>query len=160
MEIGKQARFPDGTRGHIAFFQIGLHSPAGHGGDGAIPSYELKYSHGYRIVSGGTDNHLLLVDLRSRQLNGADASTALDEAGITVNKNGIPFDTGSPMKPSGIRIGTPAVTTRGMKEQDVEKVADFIHAALQSKDDPSALARIREEVFAFNTNFPLPGSDL
>lgn len=117
-------------------------------------------SHGYRIVSGGTDNHLLLVDLRPKQLNGADASTALDEAGITVNKNGIPFDTGSPMKPSGIRIGTPAVTTRGMKEQDVEKVADFIHAVLQTKDDPAALARIREEVFAFNKNFPLPGSDL
>ena len=72
----------------------------------------------------------MLVDLRPKGLNGADASHALDEAGITVNKNGIPFDTGSPMKPSGIRIGTPAVTTRGMKEADVEQVADFIHEAL------------------------------
>ncbi|MCW1885573.1 serine hydroxymethyltransferase [Luteolibacter flavescens] len=118
-------------------------------------------THGYRIVSGGTDNHLLLVDLRPHGLNGSDASLALDEAGITVNKNGIPFDTGSPMKPSGIRIGTPAVTTRGMKEADVEKVADFIHRALQvKKTDAAALGAIREEVFAFNKAFPLPGSAL
>jgi glycine hydroxymethyltransferase len=117
-------------------------------------------SHGYRIVSGGTDNHLLLVDLRPKGLNGADASHALDEAGITVNKNGIPFDTGSPMKPSGIRIGTPAVTTRGMKESDVERVADFIHRALEEKDDKAALEAIRSEVFAFNKAFPLPGSEL
>ncbi|MCW1916248.1 serine hydroxymethyltransferase [Luteolibacter sp. GHJ8] len=117
-------------------------------------------SHGYRIVSGGTDNHLLLVDLRPKGLNGADASHALDEAGITVNKNGIPFDTGSPMKPSGIRIGTPAVTTRGMKESDVERVADFIHRVLEVKDDQAALEAIRSEVFAFNKAFPLPGSDL
>ena len=113
--------------------------------------------HGYRIVSGGTDNHLLLVDLRPKDINGAEASLALDEAGITVNKNGIPFDTGSPMKPSGIRIGTPAITTRGMKESDVEKVADFIDLALQAKGDTSALKAIRDEVFAFNKSFPLPG---
>lgn len=117
-------------------------------------------SQGYRIVSGGTDNHLLLVDLRPKDLNGADASHTLDEAGITVNKNGIPFDTGSPMKPSGIRIGTPAVTTRGMKEADVEKVADFIHRALEAKSDKAALEAIRGEVFAFSQNFPLPGSSL
>jgi len=113
--------------------------------------------HGYRIVSGGTDNHLLLVDLRPKDINGAEASLALDEAGITVNKNGIPFDTGSPMKPSGIRIGTPAITTRGMKENDVAKVADFIDLALQAKGDTSALKAIRDEVFAFNKRFPLPG---
>jgi glycine hydroxymethyltransferase len=117
-------------------------------------------SHGYRIVSGGTDNHLLLVDLRPQDLNGSEASLTLDEAGITVNKNGIPFDTGSPMKPSGIRIGTPAVTTRGMKEADVEKVADFIHLALQAKGKPAALEAILDQVFAFNKNFPLPGSAL
>ncbi len=113
-------------------------------------------NHGYRIVSGGTDNHLMLVDLRSKELNGADASHALDEAGITVNKNGIPFDTGSPMKPSGIRIGTPAVTTRGMKEVDVEQVADFIHEALSNHTDTAALHAIRERVFAFNRAFPMP----
>lgn len=113
-------------------------------------------SHGFRIVSGGTDNHLLLVDLRPKNLNGAEASLALDEAGITVNKNGIPFDTGSPMKPSGIRIGTPAVTTRGMKEKDVEQVAAFIAEALSDHQNEEALHAIRERVFAFNKNFPLP----
>ena len=112
--------------------------------------------HGFRIVSGGTDNHLLLVDLRPKGLNGADASHALDEAGITVNKNGIPFDTGSPMKPSGIRIGTPAVTTRGMKETDVEQVADFIHEALTEHTNITRLHALRERVFDFNRDFPLP----
>jgi glycine hydroxymethyltransferase len=113
-------------------------------------------SHGYRIVSGGTDNHLMLVDLRPKDLNGAEASHALDEAGITVNKNGIPFDTGTPMKPSGIRIGTPAVTTRGMKEADVEHVADFIHEALSHLRDKKALHAIRNRVHAFNQAFPMP----
>jgi len=113
-------------------------------------------SHGYRIVSGGTDNHLMLVDLRPKGLNGAEASHALDEAGITVNKNGIPFDTGTPMKPSGIRIGTPAVTTRGMKEADVEQVADFIHEALSSLGDKKKLHAIRDRVHAFNQAFPMP----
>ncbi len=112
--------------------------------------------HGFRIVSGGTDNHLMLVDLRPKGLNGSEASHALDLAGITVNKNGIPFDTGSPMKPSGIRIGTPAVTTRGMKEVDVEQVADFIHEALADPTNERALDALRERVFAFNRAFPLP----
>jgi glycine hydroxymethyltransferase len=112
--------------------------------------------HGFRICSGGTDNHVMLVDLRNKHLNGTDASHALDEAGITVNKNGIPFDTGSPMKPSGIRIGTPAVTTRGMKESDVEQVADFIHEALSDHTNLEKLHALRERVFAFNRAFPLP----
>jgi len=112
--------------------------------------------HGYRIVSGGTDNHLMLVDLRSVDLDGTIAQHALDECGITVNRNSIPFDTASPFKPSGIRIGTPAVTTRGMKEADVEKVADFIHEALQNHDNEEKLHEIREKVYAFNRNFPLP----
>lgn len=112
--------------------------------------------HGYRIVSGGTDNHLMLVDLRPAGLDGSIAQNALDESGITVNKNSIPFDTAGPFKPSGIRIGTPAVTTRGMKEADVEQVADFIHEALQSRDDDAKLAVLREKVYAFNRSFPLP----
>ena len=112
--------------------------------------------HGFRIVSGGTDNHVMLVDLRSKDLNGTQASHALDLAGITVNKNAIPFDTGTPMKPSGIRIGTPAVTTRGMKEADVCQVADFIHEALASHEDEAKLSAIRDRVFAFNRAFPLP----
>jgi len=112
--------------------------------------------HGFRIVSGGTDNHVMLVDLRPKGLNGSDASHALDEAGITVNKNAIPFDTGTPMKPSGIRIGTPAVTTRGMKEAHVAQVADFIHEALSAQGDAVKLHAIRNDVFAFNREFPLP----
>ncbi|MCF7675777.1 MAG: serine hydroxymethyltransferase, partial [Akkermansiaceae bacterium] len=112
--------------------------------------------HGFRIVSGGTDNHVMLVDLRPKGMNGTQASHALDLAGITVNKNSIPFDTGTPMKPSGIRIGTPAVTTRGMKERDVEQVADLINEALASFEDEAALDAIRERVFAFNRAFPLP----
>ncbi len=112
--------------------------------------------HGYRIVSGGTDNHLMLVDLRSVGLDGTIAQHALDESGITVNRNSIPFDTASPFKPSGIRIGTPAVTTRGMKETDAEQVADFIHEALKNHDNDEKLHEIREKVYAFNRNFPLP----
>jgi glycine hydroxymethyltransferase len=112
--------------------------------------------HGYRIVSGGTDNHLMLVDLRPAGIDGSIAQHALDEAGITVNKNSIPFDTAGPFKPSGIRIGTPAVTTRGMKVADVEKVADLIHDALQNHDNDAKLAEIREQVYAFNRDFPLP----
>ena len=112
--------------------------------------------HGYRIVSGGTDNHLMLVDFRPLGLDGSIVSDALDEAGITVNKNSIPFDTAGPFKPSGIRIGTPAVTTRGMKEADVVKVADFIHDAIVNRDDAAKLDSIREEVYAFNRAFPLP----
>ncbi|NNC88794.1 MAG: ribose 5-phosphate isomerase B [Akkermansiaceae bacterium] len=112
--------------------------------------------HGYRIVSGGTDNHVMLVDMRPAGLNGNEADAALDAAGITVNKNAIPFDSGTPMKPSGIRVGTPAVTTRGMKEEDVRQVADFMHEALQSRDDAGKLADLQQRVFAFNRAFPLP----
>ncbi len=112
--------------------------------------------HGYRIVSGGTDNHLMLVDLRPAGIDGSIAQHALDECGITVNKNSIPFDTAGPFKPSGIRIGTPAVTTRGMKVEDVLRVADFIHEALSNHDNDAKLAEIREKVYAFNRDFPLP----
>lgn len=111
---------------------------------------------GYRIVSGGTDNHVFMVDLRPVGLDGSIVSDTLDKVGITVNKNSIPFDEAGPMKPSGIRIGTPAVTTRGMKESDVEQVAAFIHGALESREDEAKLAEIRERVFAFNAAFPLP----
>ena len=112
--------------------------------------------HGYRIVSGGTDNHLMLVDLRPKGLNGALASTVLDHAGITVNKNGIPFDTEPISKGGGIRVGTPAVTTRGMKEEEMMDIADFIHRALGAREDSVELARIRDEVKAFTKKFPLP----
>ena len=111
---------------------------------------------GYRIVSGGTDNHLMLVDLRPKGLNGKVASETLDHAGITVNKNGIPFDTEKITLGGGIRIGTPAVTTRGMKEAEMVLVANWIDKALSNKDDAGVLAAIRAEVAEINQRFPLP----
>jgi glycine hydroxymethyltransferase len=112
--------------------------------------------HGYRIVSGGTDNHLMLVDLRPKELNGKEAQEVLDRAGITVNKNGIPFDTYPIFKPGGIRVGTPAVTTRGMKEEEMLDIADFIAEALEKRADESALDRVREKVRELTRRFPLP----
>jgi glycine hydroxymethyltransferase len=112
---------------------------------------------GYRLVSGGTDNHLMLVDLRPKGLNGKEAQETLDQAGITVNKNSIPFDTESVFKGGGIRIGTPAVTTRGMKEEEMMEIADLIDEALQARNDPAALAQIRSRVRALTTRYPLPG---
>jgi glycine hydroxymethyltransferase len=112
--------------------------------------------HGYRIVSGGTDNHLMLVDLRPKEINGKEAQEVLDRAGITVNKNGIPFDTYPIFKPGGIRIGTPAVTTRGMKEEDMLEIADLIAEALQNRADESGLERVRGKVRELTRRFPLP----
>ncbi len=112
---------------------------------------------GYRITSGGTDNHLMLVDLRPAGLNGKLAQETLDKAGITVNKNGIPFDTEPISKGGGIRVGTPAVTTRGMKEEEMMEIADLIHEALTRRDDEAALAAIQEKVRTFTKRFPLPG---
>ncbi len=112
--------------------------------------------HGYRIVSGGTENHLMLVDVRPQNINGKVAQHALDQAGITVNKNSIPFDTESPFKAGGIRIGTPAVTTRGMKEPEMLTIADFIDEALKNRDNAQVLEEIRLKVVELNKNFPLP----
>jgi glycine hydroxymethyltransferase len=112
--------------------------------------------HGYRIVSGGTDNHLMLVDLRPKDINGKQAQEVLDHAGITVNKNGIPFDTYPIFKPGGIRIGTPAVTTRGMKEEEMLEIADLISEALNRRDDAAALEQIRARVRDLTSRFPLP----
>jgi glycine hydroxymethyltransferase len=111
---------------------------------------------GYRIVSGGTDNHLMLVDLRPHGLNGKIASETLDHAGITVNKNGIPFDTEKITLGGGVRIGTPAVTTRGMKEAEMKIIAGLIHQALQNREKADVLAKIRGTVIELNTRFPLP----
>src|SRR5512136_2015792 len=97
---------------------------------------------GYTVISGGTDNHLMLVDLRSKNVTGKDAQEALDEAGITVNKNAVPFDDKSPLITSGIRIGTPALTTRGMKEPEMKSVAAFIHRTLSSLGNTSTYASI------------------
>ena len=111
---------------------------------------------GYRIVSGGTDNHVMLVDLRPRGINGAEAQTTLDKAAVTVNKNAIPFDTEPISKTGGIRVGTPAMTTRGLGEEDMMQVADFIHSALEVRNDEAALAALRKKVTAFTARFPLP----
>jgi len=112
--------------------------------------------HGYRIVSGGTDNHLMLVDLRPKDINGKVAQEVLDLAGITVNKNGIPFDTYPIFKPGGIRVGTPAVTTRGMKEEEMLEIADLINEALNRRDDLAALEQIRGKVRDLTSRFALP----
>jgi len=117
---------------------------------------ERVKSHGYRIISGGTQNHLFMVDLRPNGLNGKIVQETLDKAGITVNKNSIPFDTESPFKGGGIRIGTPAVTTRGMKEAEMEKIGDLIHEAIVNRKDEARLEAIRQEVKALNEGFPLP----
>jgi glycine hydroxymethyltransferase len=109
-----------------------------------------------RLVSGGTDNHLMLVDLTGTGVTGKDAAVALDKAAITVNKNAIPFDTKSPFVTSGIRVGTPAVTTRGMKEPEMEKIASFIKRAVRNADDDAVLAQVREEVLALTAQFPIP----
>jgi glycine hydroxymethyltransferase len=110
---------------------------------------------GFRIVSGGTDTHLMLVDVFQKGMLGSEAEHALGEAGITVNKNAIPYDTNPPMKPSGIRIGTPALTTRGMKEAEMLVIAGWIVRALEQRSDPAALAKIRGEVLEMAEKFPL-----
>jgi len=110
---------------------------------------------GVRIVSGGTDNHLMLADLTNLNVTGKDAEAWLDKAGITVNKNGIPFDTKSPFITSGVRIGTPAVTTRGMKEEEMKKIGSFLIDALKSQGDESKLKSIGEGVSALCSRYPL-----
>ena len=112
--------------------------------------------HGYSILTGGSDNHLMLIDLRPSGVSGDFTQDLLDEVGITVNKNAIPFDDSGPFNPGGIRLGTCAVTTRGMLEKDIEKVADFIHEAISNKDSKDYLTSLRERVYEFNQTFPLP----
>jgi glycine hydroxymethyltransferase len=109
----------------------------------------------FRIVSGGTDTHLMLVDVFSKGINGKQAEVALDHAGITVNKNAIPFDQNPPLTPSGIRIGTPALTTRGMKEAEMEAIADWIADVLDHISDESVQERVRREVQTMCEKFPL-----
>lgn len=110
----------------------------------------------YRIMFGGTDNHLLLIDVTPKGLSGKEAQIALDKAGITVNKNMIPDDPRSPMDPSGIRLGTPALTTRGMKEKEMEYIGDLIDTAIQNAGDDTALAKIKHDVKELTAQFSLP----
>jgi glycine hydroxymethyltransferase len=110
---------------------------------------------GYRIISGGTDTHVMLIDVFQKGILGSEAEHALGEAGITVNKNAIPYDTNPPMKPSGIRIGTPALTTRGMKEPEMLVIAGWIAQALEHRNDSAKLQQIRVQVFEMAEKFPL-----
>jgi len=112
-------------------------------------------AHGYNLVSGGTDNHLVLVDLTGTDVTGKDAEHALDLAGITVNKNTVPFETRSPFVTSGVRIGTAALTTRGMLEADIERIVSWIDAAIKAKDNETRLDEIRKDVQVFAQAFPL-----
>jgi glycine hydroxymethyltransferase len=116
---------------------------------------ECLEASGYDLVSGGTDNHLLLLDLTRKSITGREAEQALDRAGITVNKNTVPFETRSPMVTSGVRLGSPALTTRGMKEKDMERVASWIVDVLTHHDQESRLAGISRQVEAFARQFPL-----
>jgi glycine hydroxymethyltransferase len=116
---------------------------------------EAIASEGYRIISGGTDTHVILIDVFQKGILGSEAEHALGEAGITVNKNAIPYDTNPPMKPSGIRIGTPALTTRGMKEPEMRVIAGWIAQALEHRTDSTKLQQIRNQVLEMAEQFPL-----
>jgi glycine hydroxymethyltransferase len=116
---------------------------------------EAMAAEGYRVISGGTDTHLILVDVFQKGILGSEAEHALGEAGITVNKNAIPYDTNPPMKPSGIRIGTPALTTRGMKEPEMRAIAKWIVSALENRSDAAKLGQIRADVLEMAERFPL-----
>jgi glycine hydroxymethyltransferase len=118
---------------------------------------ETLMAEGYRVISGGTDTHLMLVDVFSRGILGSEAENALHEAGITVNKNAIPYDANPPLKPSGIRIGSPALTTRGMREPEMHTIAKWITQALDQRNDPQALRTIRGKVLELVESFPLYG---
>jgi glycine hydroxymethyltransferase len=116
---------------------------------------ETLAAEGFRIISGGTDTHLMLIDVFAKGMLGSEAEKALGEAAITVNKNAIPFDTNPPMKPSGIRIGTPAVTTRGMKENEMRQIGRWIAEALTNRTDAAELGKIRKQVLGLAEEFPL-----
>src|ERR1700691_2040383 len=118
---------------------------------------ETLMAEGYRLISGGTDTHLMLVDVFSHGILGSEAENALHEAGITVNKNAIPYDVNPPLKPSGIRIGSPALTTRGMREPEMHTIAKWIAEALDHRNDPQALRLIRGQVLELVESFPLYG---
>jgi len=111
---------------------------------------------GWRIVSGGTDNHLMLLDVFDHGILGSEAERVLERCGLTVNKNGIPFDPNPPLKPSGIRIGTPAVTTRGLKDDEMDHIAGWIDMGLRHSANEAGIARIRQEVFHLTDQYPIP----
>lgn len=115
---------------------------------------------GFRLVSGGTDNHLILIDMTSKGLTGKIGEAALGRAGITVNKNLIPFDKRKPMDPSGVRVGTPALTTRGMREDAIRQVAAWIITVLAAPDDEAVAKRVSGEIEEFARDYPVPAAAL
>ncbi|MBU0727750.1 serine hydroxymethyltransferase, partial [Patescibacteria group bacterium] len=117
---------------------------------------EMK-KRGFELISGGTDTHLILADLTNKGVAGKEAQVALDEVGITLNKNTIPNDPRSPFDPSGIRLGTPAITTRGMKEPEMERIADWIDRVISDINNKDNLAKVKEEVVEMCLKFPVPG---
>jgi glycine hydroxymethyltransferase len=112
---------------------------------------------GFRIISGGTDTHLILIDMTSKNLSGKEAESMLDKAGLSTNKNMIPFDTRKPLDPSGLRIGTAAVTTRGMKEREMVKIATWINDVIDNRENETNIQKIKKEITAFSKKFPVPG---
>ncbi len=126
--------------------------------DNAQKLAEELMSRGFKLVTDGTDSHLLLVDMTNKGVTGKDAEKALGKAGITVNKNTIPFDPKSPFNPSGIRLGTPAITTRGMKAEHMEQIAEWIDQAIENYENDKALASLHAEVKDFTQHFPLPSA--
>jgi len=121
----------------------------------ALVLAEALMSYDFNLVSGGTDNHLMLIDLRNKGVTGKATQNALDEAGITLNKNAVPFDTQSPFITSGVRIGTPAVTTRGFKEAEMKQIAKWINEAVSNIEDKAVLSRVRSEVLELCKKFPI-----
>lgn len=111
---------------------------------------------GYRIISGGTDNHLIVVDMSSKKISGKEAEIALDKIGISVSRSTIPNDPNPPMNPSGVRFGTPAITTRGMKEEEIKKIAIWVNSAIDHKNEPDILDKIKDEVREMCLDFPVP----
>lgn len=111
---------------------------------------------GYRVISGGTDNHLMVVDMASKGLSGKEAEIVLDKVGISVSRSTIPNDPNPPMNPSGVRFGAPAITTRGMKEEEIKKIAVWINSAIEHKDEPEILEKIKEQVKEMCLKFPIP----
>jgi glycine hydroxymethyltransferase len=117
----------------------------------ALAKYLMEY--GFKLVTDGTDNHLILIDLRNKNISGGDAATRLENAGITINKNTIPYDPAPPFKPSGIRLGTPAITTRGMEEKEMKIIAGWINRVISSEKE---VKKVREEIKKLCKRFPLP----
>jgi glycine hydroxymethyltransferase len=146
---GKAVSFGEALRPDFKVYQQQVVKNAGRLAEG------LK-KRGWRIVSGGTDNHLMLVDVYDHGILGSEAERLLERCGLTVNKNGIPFDPNPPLKPSGIRIGTPAITTRGLGEEEMDHIAGWIDMGLRHGADEAAIARIRQEVFHLTDQYPIP----